>query len=257
MGRDDHKGDKRPLQLLACLPPSEDVAEARLTYAQQVAGFLQGKLAWQTKEPSSLAELGKCAAQCYDLLLFNETSWQMLTRPFRETAVSPAQLTSSIWLIREPRWPVRRLLLVLRGEATDSATIAWGLKLTEQNNCTITLLVVCPADSTQEDQFGLLKANTTSGRYLHAALHQLATRQVHGVLKVSHGSPEHIVRQEVASFPYDLIILGSEPDSRLFCWRLDSLLDPLLQWTQQSILIAKPTLSETVQSTTHLVNFYG
>lgn len=257
MARDKNNGHKQELQLLACLPEHENGSEALFAYAQQVALFLRGKLEWQTEKLNSLAEIIECAPHRYDLLLFNETSWHMLTRPFGETAVSPAHVKPSILLVREPRWPLRRLLLIMRGEATDKATIEWSLKLTRLNNCTVTLLVVRPPTAPQKEQFGLLKANTISGRHLRAALHQLALRQINGVLKVSHCSPEQIVRQEVVNTVYDLIILGSEPDSRLFCWRLDSLLDSLLQWTQQSILIAKPIPSETIQQKKHLLNLYG
>lgn len=257
MARDTQNGHKQNLRLFACLSEQENGSGALHTYTQQVAGYLQGKLEWQTDELNSLAEIIECVPQRYDLLLLNEASWHALTRPFLQTAVSPAHIKPSILLIRESYWPPRRLLLILRGEATDKATIDWGLKLTKHNNCTITLLVVRPPTVAQKDQFGLLKANTISGRHLRAALHQLTTRQINGVLKVSHGSPEQIVRQEVASAAYDLIVLGSEPECRLFFWRLDSLLNPLLQWTQQSILIAKPVSSETIQQKNHLVNLYG
>ncbi len=254
MSIDKDNGYKQGLQLLACLSEQANGSGEHFAYVQQVAHFLQGKLAWQTGELNSLAELTESVSSHYDLLLFNETGWHSLTRPFLQTAGSLSRVKSSILLIREPCWPLRRLLLILRGEATDKATIEWGLKLTKHNNCQVTLLVVRPPSEAQKDQFGLLKANTVSGRHIRAALHQLATRQINGVLKVSHCSPEYIVQQEVAGNAYDLIVLGSEPECRLFYWRLDSLLDPLLQWTRQSILIAKPHFSETIQQKKHLAN---
>ncbi|MAT96194.1 MAG: hypothetical protein CL608_03550 [Anaerolineaceae bacterium] len=253
MARDTQNGYNQNLRLLACLSGQEHGSGELLTYTQQVAFFLQGKLEWQVSERNSLAEVINCVPQRHDLLLLNEPKWHALTRPFPQTAASPSRIKPSVLIVRESRWPLRRLLLIMRGEATDEATIKWGLILSKHSNCTVTLLVVRPPTLAPKDQFGLLKANTISGRHLRAALRRLAARQINGVLKVSHGLPEEIVRQEVAGAAYDLIVLGSEPECRLFYWRLDSLLNPLLQWTKQSILIAKPVISETVQKN-HLVN---
>ncbi|MBK8902470.1 MAG: universal stress protein [Anaerolineaceae bacterium] len=257
MSLDKDKDHKQGLQLLACLSQQANSSGELFAYVQQVAHFLQAKLAWQTGELNSLAEIAESSSPRYDLLLFNETGWHSLTRPYFQTAVSLPRVKPSILLIREPRWPLQRLLLILRGEATDKATIDWGLKLTKHNNCMVTLLVVRPPSEAQKDQFGLLKANTIAGRHLRTALHQFVTHQINGVLKVSHGSPEYIIQQEVAGTAYDLIVLGSEPECRLFYWRLDSLLEPLLQWTKQSILIAKPIYPETIQQKNHLVNLQG
>jgi hypothetical protein len=86
-----------------------------------------------------------------------------------------------------------------------------------------------------------LMADTIPGRHIRHALHQLAANQITGVLKLSHYGAERQVQDEVTSSDYDLIILGSEPPGRLFSWRLDSLLMPLLQWTRQPVLIAGTT----------------
>lgn len=235
--------DGRCLQLLACFPKPENEDDGLRHYSRQMAALLQGSLHWQSAENGLGAALSKDRSSQYDLLLLNEARWLSWLQRSDNTAVQAnrfrQQNQPAILLVRQPCWPLRRLLLIIRGEATDKATIEWGVHLTRHTQASLTILVVKSPLLPDREQFvaNALKANTIPGQYIRSALHQLAVRQVDGVLKLSHRLPEQQVQLEVSQSHYDLIILGSEPRGRLFYWRLDSLLRPMLQWTQQSVLI--------------------
>jgi len=245
MAKEQTTGDGPWLRLISCARTQQGAASSLQSYTEQLAALLRGRLYWQPVAGSQSPEVTKRDLRQYDLVIVNEAGWLSWTRPSGQMAAPFAnqEQQPSLLLVREPCWPLRRLLLLIRGQATDRATIEWGVYLAQRARCNVTLLVVKPPILDERDHFiaQALKANTVPGRHIRYALHQFATNQVTGVLKLSHTGAERQVQAEVTDSLYDLIILGNEPLGRLFSWRLDSLLTPLLQWTQQPLLIAGVT----------------
>jgi hypothetical protein len=235
----------RRLPLISCLHAPDSMAGCLQNYTKQLVALLQGHLHWQPVGNAESPGTTKPDLRQYDLVILNEAEWLSLRQPSSAafSATQGQHYQPSLLLVREPCWPLQRLLLIIRGEATDKTTIEWGVHLAQLARCTVTLLVVAPPITYGREQFisQALMADTIPGRHIRHALHQLAANQITGVLKLSHYGAERQVQDEVTSSDYDLIILGSEPPGRLFSWRLDSLLMPLLQWTRQPVLIAGTT----------------
>jgi nucleotide-binding universal stress UspA family protein len=142
------------------------------------------------------------------------------------------------------RRPLRRILLLVRGEATDEATVEWGLHLAQTNNSEVTLLVVLPAPLSDSGRHtcalsDLLAGHSLPGKYVRRVLRRLVDAGVNATLKLNQGSPERQVRQEVKQEVYDLIIISAEPSGRLLEKRLEPLITPLLMWTERPLLIAR------------------
>lgn len=240
-----------PLRMLACIRDSTTINMRR--YTEYLADLLDGQLKYlpaevETKTKSQLA--AQQTRQEYDLIILGETEpsssllKSLLSLAF--TCQSTGLTFPSLLITRQGNWPLRRILMVVRGEATDEATIEWGIRLARLSHSMVTVLVVLPPATDKESQGHLamadmLTANTVPGKYIRKILRQIARWQIKGVLKLSLGPPEWQVRQEVSQLDYDLIIISAEPRGRLLRWRLESLIKPLLNWTRQPLLIARPT----------------
>lgn len=142
------------------------------------------------------------------------------------------------------RRPLRRILLLVRGEATDEATVEWGLRLGRISNSEVTLLVVLPGSLSDSGRHtcalsDLLAGHSLPGKYVRRVLRRLVDAGVNTTLKLNQGPPERQVRQEVTQEEYDLIIISAEPSGRLLEKRLEPLITALLMWTEQPLLIAR------------------
>jgi nucleotide-binding universal stress UspA family protein len=85
----------------------------------------------------------------------------------------------------------------------------------------------------------LLTPNTPSGQRLGQIGLQLAHWQVECDMHFRQGKPDHQIREEVSKGNYDLIIIGSEPCSRVHRLLLSGLVSPLLRWVNRPLLIAQ------------------
>lgn len=133
-----------------------------------------------------------------------------------------------------PRWPLRRLLLILRGDPVDDAALAWATRLARASGAAATALMVAPhttatyAPPAHDDVSSLLSVNTAKGHKMQHAARRLAAMQLDAVLHLRQGKPEVVIREELASTSYDLVVAGvavRSPDAQ---WRLRPLLHKLL-----------------------------
>lgn len=228
----------RGLHILSCLHAANGATPRLHRYAHQFADLLHGRLAWQ---PSPQAR-PPAPLHRYDLVLVNNAD----SLPPPSAAPNGAEnrhQPPALLQVRQPRWPLQKVLLIIRGEATDRSTVEWGVLLARRAGCAVTLLLLMPPAYRRPAQMAAraLKANTIPGRHVRHALNRFATNEINGVLKVSYCQPKRQLRREVTDASYDLIILSSEPPGRLLSWRLDSLLAPLTAWTERPLLVTGPT----------------
>lgn len=152
-----------------------------------------------------------------------------------------------------PRWPLRRLLLIVRGDPVDDAALAWAARLAKPtasaSGASATALMVAPhtpgnhaalrvlhappgaasAHSPAHDDISsLLSANSAIGHKMQHVVQRLAALQLDAVLHLRQGAPEAMIREELASAPYDLAIAGVAVRSADAQWRLRPLLHRLL-----------------------------
>jgi hypothetical protein len=134
----------------------------------------------------------------------------------------------------QPRWPLRRLLLIVRGDPVDDAALVWTTRLARAGEATVTALLVAPHVPTahvppaHDDISNLLSPNNAMGHKMQHAVQRLAVTQLDAVLHLRQGAPETVIREELASTPYDLVVAGVAVRSADAQWRLRPLLHKLL-----------------------------
>jgi nucleotide-binding universal stress UspA family protein len=144
-----------------------------------------------------------------------------------------------------PRWPLRRLLLIVRGDPVDDAALAWATRLARASGAAATALMVAPhlpasrALSAHDDISSLLSANNATGHKMQHAAQRLASVQVDAVLHLRQGAPETVIREELASTPYDLAIAGVAVRGAEAQWRLRPLLHKLLPEMNCPLLLTR------------------
>lgn len=133
-----------------------------------------------------------------------------------------------------PRWPLRRLLLIVRGDPVDDAALTWAARLARASGAATTALMVAPHASNSQalpahdDISSLLSAHIAAGSTMQRTAQRLTAHQVDAVFHLRQGAPELVIREELASLSYDLVIASvavANPDAP---WRLRPLLHKLL-----------------------------
>lgn len=158
-----------------------------------------------------------------------------------------ARSTRSLLIMHHGRWPLRRILLILRADPSDWNTVPWIERLAQPDHTTLTLLPVVPPwprlhqrlAATQPSPAVLLAPNTVSGAMIrqlttYCRQHRIATN-----LALTTGEPDTRIRTAVATHDPDLILIAAEPHSRLLRLFYGELVKPLLWWVKQPLLIAK------------------
>lgn len=135
---------------------------------------------------------------------------------------------------RRPCWPLHRLLLIVRGDRVDDAALAWAARLTRTSGASAAALMIAPHASAlsvhpaQDGISNLLSPTHAIGRKMQHAAQGLAAMQLDAVLHLRQGEPEVVIREELASAPYDLVIAGIAVRDAEAQWRLRPLLHKLL-----------------------------
>jgi nucleotide-binding universal stress UspA family protein len=240
------------LHALACVGGTSISSLAFQIYAWQIASLLQGRLS-TIKTPYNPKALQRvidgAVPEHYDLVLLDSDGSALLEQEWFARALlhraggEGEEQIPSLLIGREPVWPLQRILLLIRGEATDATTIEWGVRLAGASGCQVTVLVVLPEAAAEHGRYpmsDILTVGSLPGRNVRQALTHLLSRRIDTVLKLNQGPPEEQVRQELSRGRYDMVILTVEPQGRLLGGRLGSLVQPLMHWTLRPILLARP-----------------
>lgn len=154
----------------------------------------------------------------------------------------------------QPRWPLRKLLVIVRGDQVDDQALAWAARLAHPSGAAATALMVAPQgqaghalalrgalhhEPAEAGIAALLSTGNAAGRKLQQVAQRLAALQLDGTLHLRQGAPEAVIRDELAAAPYDLAITGLAVRGWEARWRLRPFLDKLLQDTRCPLLIAR------------------
>ncbi|HEX6386834.1 MAG TPA: universal stress protein [Anaerolineae bacterium] len=195
--------------------------------------------------PEKIPENGDGAV---DLLLYCERGrpwWQrwLGTIPSRQLI---ERATSSVLVTRDPRWPVRRILLILRADESDEAAIQWLGELARPSRAELFVLPIVPPlpamyryGSIPLQAEVLLAPNTYSGAQLRRLLFLSTQWGVSGTLLLHSSEPQQRIRWAITASECDLIILSDEPYHWLQRWFFGELVRPLLRWVDRPTLIAR------------------
>jgi nucleotide-binding universal stress UspA family protein len=148
------------------------------------------------------------------------------------TGLRPALLIADT-----PRWPLRRILLVLCGAELDGAAVAWALRLARDSHSSVSMLAVVPPGPAKADVPALLAAKTALGHQMREAAHQLVTGEIEGTLRIRQGEPLREIGQEVLEGDYDLVAIASQTCPAWRPWLKDDLATELLRWIDRPVLV--------------------
>lgn len=185
-----------------------------------------------------------------DLLILGESDLSWRDRLFGSAAVRQAGgfLGNSVLLARQPRWPLRHLLVILRGQPEDETAVTWAIRLAKAAGATIALLPIIPAQpgyynrssQVQAPLDVLLSADSLTGRCLQRQLLRLAQEGVSGYVQTQAGPPAQQIEQAMQIDQPDLILIAEEIGDRFLRVWLGELVRPLLRATDRPVLVAHP-----------------
>lgn len=149
---------------------------------------------------------------------------------------------SAVLFACQVRWPLRKLLVITRGDQVDELVLAWAARLARPTGAAVTALMVAPSvhgEALDEGILAYLAATNALGRKMRQAAEHLATLQLDATLHLRQGAPETVIREELAAGDYDLAITGLVVRGGEARWRLRPFLDPLLQDVRCPLLVVQ------------------
>ena len=159
------------------------------------------------------------------------------------------QIPASLLVIRQPRWPLKYILLVLRNESQDSSAIDWTIRIAQPSCAKVTILPLTMPVPVMYDQIprmrcsitALLSSNCNRGRSLRLVARRLVASEIEGTLRLRQESPAWQIHFELKEREYDLVVIANEPHNRLCRWLYGGLVNPLLSWAEMPVLVTKPS----------------
>lgn len=212
-------------------------------YTAYLAGLLGGAVTRQTWPAAPTAVLAQqlAALPPADLLVVGEPERQR-----RGARRLVRQAPASLLLARQPRWPLERILLVVRADGRDDTAVSWAGRLAHASGAHLTLLAAVPslppllaAHQRQAGLDALLTPTTTAGGQLRRLADLVLDAGAEGTLHLRQGEPDWQLRWEVDEGNPDLVVIAAPAAG----WRsrlADDPLWPLLRWIARPVLVALP-----------------
>lgn len=207
-------------------------------YAQRVAALVQARLAqFQLSAAGPVQAIASSpaalvVAPCHDAAL---RRWLMEVEGAR----------AAVLVACRPRWPLRRLLVIVRGDEVDDEVLVWAARLARPGRAAVTALMVAPPalhghrETSEEGIASLLTANHAGGRRMRRVAQRLAAWQLESTLHLRQGAPDAVIRQEWQAQAYDLTIVGIAVRGGEAPWRLRPFLDRLLDDAPCPLLLVR------------------
>jgi nucleotide-binding universal stress UspA family protein len=243
----------QPLRLLVCVPASPVTAKLQ-AYAQRIGNLLHSHLIYFPLEAGTgpaLKQLAEEAGQGYDLVAVGGEPDQslierLLWKPVANQIVD--RMPTSLLIVRQPRWPLRRILLLIRGEEADEGTLDWVVRLAQPSGAAVTVLAVAPEgplpysreSRALQGLAALLSMDTPAGKEMRHVAQRLTNAGIPSTLRLRQGSPVNQVRDQVAEEEYDLIVAAAEPSDGWLRRLLGDLIGSVLRWVDRPVLIVRP-----------------
>jgi nucleotide-binding universal stress UspA family protein len=151
-----------------------------------------------------------------------------------------------LFFIQSPRWPIKSILLVVRGSQADRSAIEFAFCLASRCPASLVTLAAVPDipafyRSYAKVQLGLstlFELNTEPGHQLREILQRMRLHDINGDIQACESEPNQQIRQVVKLSDPDLIVISQEPYSRLWRMLFGEIVQPLLRWIDRPVLIA-------------------
>lgn len=192
-------------------------------------------------DPSELVQPNSTA----DLVVYEESLQPWLKQLLFGPPVCQLikRLATSTLVIRQPRWPIRHILFVTRGQPLDDGALTWLLPLLQMTQSQVTVLAVQPYLTTIDSRAlcgnGLaawLSSDTSLGRQLQLIVNA-QTNELKLQLRFLSGSPYYQIQEAVELHQPDLIVITAD-SPRWYERRIPgTLVNPLLGWIDRPVLV--------------------
>jgi nucleotide-binding universal stress UspA family protein len=232
------------LAIVAC---DAQQSRAVLSYGRQIARLLGVEPALQ-KAADFEAVSRDYLAGC-DLAILGEPRQSLWQRFWPGLAASRAavQWSCSLLLARRPRWPLHRILTLVRGDDGDEAALDWTSRLAAASGAGVTLLPIIPSlpglynqgNQVQAPPHLLLLAHSMTGRCLRRQLRRLHQAGIDVRLASQPGVPADQIEAELCCSAPDLVVIAAETCGQLLRLWLGELVGPLLRTIDRPLLIAR------------------
>jgi nucleotide-binding universal stress UspA family protein len=247
---------RQSLRLLVCAHASP-VAEEVLAFAHTLGRLLNGHVSAYSpvvgNDPNCRGLTRVIERNRYDLVILGERQQSFRQRLLSGPDYGKAAkyIDASLLVVRRPRWPLKRLLVVIQGKENDRLALDWAARLAPPSGASVTVLAVLPRVPAmydrcvrmQQELDTLLTDNSALGLQLRQVTRWQAKWKLEGTLRVRKGIPDEQIYNEVAQVGYDLIVLAAKPHERWWRWLSRDLAVSLLHWADRPVLIAKPTIA--------------
>jgi nucleotide-binding universal stress UspA family protein len=241
-------------RLLVCAHASP-IADEVLTFSRALGSLLGAHVSYFSplvEDDANCEAVARVAEQSgYSLVIWGEPDQSLGQRLLTGAAHRKAtkRVTCSLLVARRPRWPLRSMLLIVRGEETDNVATDWVVRLARPSRAVVTVLTVVPPVPAMYNGYArmrqgldtLLTTDTALGKHMRWVAQWLVEWELEVTLRLRQGAPDQEIRREVTQGDYDLIALADQPRSKWRRWLVGDWVTSLLSWAERPVLIAKPT----------------
>lgn len=187
--------------------------------------------------------------QPYDLMIVGDEK-HSFPKSLWVNSVSRRLLTwlpSSLLIVREPKWPLKHILLILQHDEWDGKAVDWLVQLSKRSEAVATVLTIVPSAPTMYQAVGkfavglpeILSNDCALGRCIRRVSERLVEEGIEATFKLRQRPPECQIQQELAEGNYDLCITGAEPRNSLKRFFLGEVVAPILNWTRNPVLVVQ------------------
>ena len=149
-------------------------------------------------------------------------------------------------IVRAPRWPIRSILLVVRGSQDDRSAIEFAFCLARKCHASLVTLALVPDVPAFYRNFTniqvglptLFELNTEPGCQLRKILRRMASENIEGDIHACQTTPDQQLKQIVGATNPDLIVISKEPYNRLWRFLFGEIIRPMLRWIDRPVLVA-------------------
>lgn len=139
--------------------------------------------------------------------------YKLVVMPSPAPAMLPEvlnQATTPLYFVRGEQPTIRRILVVLRGFASDEGALDWLTPFAWQQQAIVTLLPL--SNNSRSGFVQYLQRESLASQHLDRCLRRLHTEGIAVDLKFRQGNPIQQVVAEIASnaHPYDLLVIAAE-----------------------------------------------
>lgn len=169
-----------------------------------------------------------------------------IVRPRRLNA--KVHVRPSVWVARQPRWPIDKILLILGCESRDHVAVDWILKMALPDKAVVTMLVSLPSVPRMYQGLPemtiqipeILKGKSGLGVHLRSLISRFESHGIDIRLHIIEGVSKWVIQQEVIKEDFDLVAIAAESENTLKRMLTGCVLDPVLDFAKSPIFIAQP-----------------